>query len=126
MIEVVAAERRVAPGGEHLEHALAQLEDRDVECPATKVVHRVGAFGGVIQAVGDGSGGRFVQQAQHVQAGEARRILGRLPLCVVEVRRDRDDRADEVTSQVLLCALAQNLEYLGRNFDWALHTGRGA
>ena len=39
-VEVVAAERRVAAGGLHLEHALDQLEDGDVEGAAAEVVDR--------------------------------------------------------------------------------------
>src|SRR5207249_578990 len=38
LIEIVAAEVRVAVGRLHLEDALADLEDRDVEGPATEVV----------------------------------------------------------------------------------------
>src|SRR5207237_483689 len=40
LIDVVAAERGVAIGGEHLEDALMQLEDRDVEGPDPEVIDR--------------------------------------------------------------------------------------
>ena len=77
----------------HLEHAARQLEDRDVEGAAAEVVDRVGALGGVLEAVGDRRRGRLVQQPQHVQAGELRRVLGRLALRVVEVRGHGDHGA---------------------------------
>ena len=37
LVEVVAAEVRVAVGAEHFEHAAAELEDGDIERAATKV-----------------------------------------------------------------------------------------
>ncbi len=40
VVEVVAAEVGVAAGREHLEHVLADLEDRDVEGAAAEVVDR--------------------------------------------------------------------------------------
>ncbi len=99
MVEIVAAQRRVAVGGEHFEHALGQFQDGNIECAAAQVIHRIDAFGGVIQPVGDGGGGRFVQQAQHVEPGQFRRILGGLALCIVKVGGHGDDRADQFAAE---------------------------
>ena len=44
VVEVVAAERRVAAGGQHLEDALLQAQQRDVEGAAAEVVDRVEAL----------------------------------------------------------------------------------
>ena len=52
LVEVVAAQVGVAVGGLDLEHAVAQLEDRDVECAAAQVVDRDLLVVGAIQAVG--------------------------------------------------------------------------
>ncbi len=93
MVEVVAAERRVAVGREHLEHASRQAQDRDVERAAAEVVDGVDAFGRIVEPVGDRRRRRLVQQPQDRQARERRRILGRLALRVVEVRGHGDDRA---------------------------------
>jgi hypothetical protein len=41
LVEVVAAEVRVAVGRLHLEHAVADLEDRDVERAAAEVVDAI-------------------------------------------------------------------------------------
>ena len=61
VIEVVAAERGVAVGGKHLEHAARELEDRDVERPTAEVVHGVRSFGSVVEAIGDSSGSGLIQ-----------------------------------------------------------------
>jgi len=43
------------------------------------------------KAVGEGGGRRLVQDAQHVEAGDAPGVLGLLPLAVVEEGGNRDD-----------------------------------
>jgi hypothetical protein len=70
--------------------ALAELEHGDVERPAAEVEDEdrvLGAF--LVEAVREGRGGRLVDDAQDVEAGDLAGVLRRLALCVVEVRRDR-------------------------------------
>ena len=64
-IEVVAAQRGVATGRKHLEHAARKLEDRDVEGAAPQIVDREDALRRIVEAVGNRRGGWFVEQAQH-------------------------------------------------------------
>src|SRR5450631_3618236 len=86
LVEVVAAEGRVAVGREDLEDPARELQDRYVEGAAAEIEDREGALGSVIETVRDGGGGGLVQQAQHVQARELRRVLRRLALRIVEIR----------------------------------------
>jgi hypothetical protein len=125
VVEVVAAQRGIAAGGQHFKHALAQLQDRDIEGAAAQIVDGVDAFRAVIQAVGDGGRRRLAQQAQHVQAGQLGRILGGLALGVVEVGRHGDDRAHQIVAQRIFRALAQRGQDLRRHFHRALHAGDG-
>ncbi len=104
MVEIIAAKRGVAGGREHFEYAPRQLEQRQVEGAAAEVVHREGALGRIVEAVGDRRRSRLVEQAQHVQAGELRRVLGRLSLGVVEIGRNGDDRAGERAAEARLGA----------------------
>ena len=126
VVEIVAAEGRIAAGGQYFEHAFRELQDRDVEGAAAQVVHGVDAFGAVIEAVGDRGGGRLAQQAQHVQAGQLGRVLGGLALGVVEVGGHGDDRADQFVAERVFGALAQRGQDLRRDFDRALDAGDGA
>ncbi len=125
MVEVVAAQGRIAAGGQHFEHALGQLQDGDIEGAAAEVVHGIHALRIMVEAVGDRRRGRLVQQAQHVDAGQLGRILGGLALGVVEVRRHRDHRADQLVAQGVFGLLAQGGEDFRRHFDRALHAGHG-
>ena len=92
LIEVVAAEVRVAVGRLDLDHAFADFEDRDVERAAAEVVDRDGLVLLLVEAVGERRRGRLVDDAHHLEAGDLPGVLGRLPLRVVEVRRHGDDR----------------------------------
>jgi hypothetical protein len=121
MVEVVAAERRVAVRREHFEHAARELEDRDVERAAAEIVDRVRALGAVVEAVSDGRGRRLVEKTQHLEARELRGVLRRLPLRVVEVGRHRDHRARELAAEARLGAHPRNARQdLGGDFDRAL------
>ena len=90
VVEVVAAEVRVAAGREHLEDVLPDLEDRDVEGAAAEVVHRDALGEPAAEAVRERRRGGLVQEAQHLEARDAPGVLGRLALVVVEVGRHGD------------------------------------
>ena len=89
LVEVVAAEVRVAVGGLDLDDALADLEDRDVEGAAAEVVDRDGLVLLLVEAVGQRRRGGLVDDAQDVEPGDLAGVLGRLALRVVEVGRAR-------------------------------------
>src|ERR1700682_2340684 len=90
-IEVFAAEEGIAVGRLHLEYAVADLEDRDVEGAAAEVVHRDGAGFRLVETVSERGRGRLVDDAQHFKAGDLAGILGGLTLRVVEIGGDGDD-----------------------------------
>ena len=86
LVEVFAAQERVAVGRQHFELLLAvdvgDLDDRDVERAAAQVIHgdlAVALFG-LVQAEGQRGRGRLVDDALDVQAGDAAGVLGGLAL----------------------------------------------
>ena len=92
-IEVLAAEVDVAVGGAHLEDAVRELHDRDVEGAAAEVVDRdVDRAAALVEAVGERGGGGLVDDAQHFEAGDPAGVAGGLALGVVEVGGHGDDR----------------------------------
>ena len=62
-VEVFAAEERVAIGRLHLEHAIADLEDRDVEGAAAEIVDGDGLAFLLLQPIGERCRGRLVDDA---------------------------------------------------------------
>ena len=115
LVEVVTAEEGIAVGGLDLEHALADLEDGDIERSAAQVVHRDGLVALVFQAVCHGGGGRLVDDAKDVQPGYPAGVLGGLSLAVVEVGGNGDDGLRDTLSQLGLRVLLKLLEDHGRN-----------
>ena len=96
-IEVVAAQRRVAARRLDLEHAVLQLEDRDVERAAAEIEHRERPLGLLVEAVRQRRRGRLVEQPQHLEPRQPARVARGLALRVVEVRRHGDHRALRAT-----------------------------
>ncbi len=92
LIPVVAAQVVVARGGQNLKHAVGEVEDGDVEGAAAQVEDQNALVGALlVQAIGQSSSGRLVDDTLDVEAGDLTGILGGLTLGVVEVGRDGDD-----------------------------------
>lgn len=64
--------------------------------PPPEVVHRDGALLLLIEAVGEGGCCGLVDDAEHLQAGQAGSVTRRLTLGVIEVRGDGDDGAEDL------------------------------
>ena len=107
LVEVIAAQTGIAVGGQHLEHAVADLQQAHVERAAAEVVNQnlVGIV--LVKAVGQRGGRRLVDDAQHFEARDAARVLRRLTLAVGEVRRDGDDRLRHGFAEVRLSVRLQ-------------------
>ena len=87
VVDVVAAEVRVAVGRDDLHDVVADLEDRDVERAAAEVVDGDDLVLLLVEAVRERRRRRLVDDALDLEAGDAAGVLGGLALGVVEVRR---------------------------------------
>ena len=73
LVEVVAAQVRVAVGRLDLEDAVADLEDRDVEGAAAEVVDRDRLVLLLVEAVGQRGRRRLVDDPEHLEPGDLAR-----------------------------------------------------
>jgi len=76
VVPVVAAEVGVAVGAAHLEDAVAELEDRDVEGAAAEVIDGDLLVLLLVEAVGERGRGGLVDDAQDLKAGDLAGVLG--------------------------------------------------
>ena len=113
LVEIVAAEVRVPVGGLHLEDAVADVQDGDVEGAAAQVIDRDDLVELLVQAVGEGSRRGLVDDAQDLEPGDGAGVLGGLALAVVEVGGDGDDGLRDRLAQLGLGVRLELLEHDG-------------
>ena len=98
---------RIAIGRLDFDDALADLEHGDVERAAAEVVDGDRFILLLVEPVRERRGRGLVDDAPDVEVGNLPGVLGRLPLRVVEVRRDRDDCVGHVLAEIGLRRLFQ-------------------
>ncbi len=91
IVDVVAAQVRVAVGRQHFEDPFMQAQDGNVERAAAQIVDRDDAFLALVETVGQRRRGRLIHQAQDFETRDASGVLGGLPLGIVEIRGNGDD-----------------------------------
>ena len=100
LVDVVAAQVRIAIGGLHFHHAFAHFQDRDIERAAAEIVYGDGFVLLLVQAVSQRGGGRLVDDSHHFESRDLARILGRLALRIVEVGRNRNHGLRDFAAQI--------------------------
>src|SRR5271167_446433 len=116
VVPVVTAELGVARGGLDLEDAFADLEHGDVERPAAEVEDEDRlVLPLLVEAVGQRSGRRLVDDAEHLEPGDRPGLLGGRALRVVEVRRHGDDGLVDGVAEIRLGVPLQLPEDPGRD-----------
>ncbi len=115
VVEVFAAQEGVTIGRLHLEHAVTNLEDGDVESTAAKVINGDGLPVFLIHAIGERCRCRLVDNALNFKASDLSGVLGRLTLCIVEVCGNGDDRLGYGFAKIALGGFLHLLQDEGRN-----------
>merc|ERR1719231_1182873 len=92
LVEILASEVGVSIGGKHLEDAIVNREESDIEGSASQIEDKdVGLSAGFVHSIGNGSSCRLVDDALDLKASNLTGILGGLTLGVIEVSRHSDD-----------------------------------
>ena len=116
VVEIVTAQVRIAIGRFHFEHAVAQLQDRNIARTAAQVEDgdlHILAF--LIQTVSQRSGRRLVDDTPHLQARDLTGLLRSLTLRVGKIGRNGDYRFRNLLPQVILGRLLHFLQNDRRN-----------
>ena len=92
LVKIVAPEERITVSGLHLEHAIPDFKDGDVERAAAQVKDRDLFVLFLVKPVGQRGSSRLINDTQHIQPSDPPSVFGRLALRVVEVGRNRNHR----------------------------------
>jgi hypothetical protein len=85
VVEVLTSEVRVTGCRENLEDTVVDGKEGDIERSSSEVVDDdVALATGLVESVGDGGGGRLVDDTENVETGNRSGVLGGLALSVVE------------------------------------------
>ena len=93
-IEIIAAQMPVSVRSLDFKDAIRQIQNGHIEGAAAQIVDEEEMFLVVfhfIEAVGEGRGRRFIDDAEDIQPRNLARVLRRLALAVREIRRAGDD-----------------------------------
>ena len=116
LVEVIAAEVRIAVRRLDFERAFRELENRDIERAAAEVEDEDRLILVLVEAVGKCCCRRLVDDAQDIEACNLAGVLRRLALAVVEVSRNRDDSLRDRLTEVCFCIALELLQDHGRDF----------
>src|SRR6266436_4501438 len=123
IVDIVAAEVRVAVGGEHLiDIALArgdEFQDGNIKRAAAEIVDGHAATLFFMQAVGERRGSRLVDETENFQTGDFAGVFGGLALRVVKIRRYGDDRAIDGFPEERFRPVFQFAQYECGDFRWS-------
>jgi hypothetical protein len=108
LIEIVATQVIVAVTGEHLDDIAFQIHHRDVESAATEVIDQRLARAAVTAFVGQRGGGRLVDDAHHLQAGNFAGLARRLALRIGEIGGHGNHRLAHRLTQVCASAMSRS------------------
>ena len=83
-----------------------------------KVIHRNQALFFCIQAIGQSGCRRFVEEANDLKTGQLAGVFGRLPLRVVEIRRNGNDHLTGLFLEGRRSPVPQGTQNNGRDLRW--------
>ena len=117
LVEVITSQVGITVCGEHLEHAVAKVEDGDIKCTATEVEHgNLHVLSGFVHAIGEGGSCRLIHNTANVETGDGTGFLGGLALRVGEVGRYGNHGVGHFLPEIVLSGFLHLLQNHGRDF----------
>ena len=110
LVEVVAAQTVVTSGCQNFLHTVAHLDDGHIEGTAAQVIHHDLLLFALVDAIGQCSCGRFVDDTLDIQTGNLACVLGCLTLCVGEICGNRDNSGSDSLAQIGFSVCLQFLQ----------------
>jgi hypothetical protein len=113
VVEVFTTKMSITSGRENLKDTVVDGKEGYIESSTAEIIDddlRLATLL-LVETIGDGGGGRFVNDTENVEASDDSGVLGSLALSVVEVSGDGDDGVGDFLSEVSFSSLL----HLGQN-----------
>ena len=110
VVKVIAAEVAVAVNCENFDDAVADIDDRNIECAAAKVIDHDLLIYFVVKAVSQSCCCRLVDDTLYFKTCDLAGVLCCLALSVVEVCRNCDDCLCDLLTDIVLSVSLQFLK----------------
>src|SRR4030095_390788 len=121
IVDIVAAQMGVAVSREDFEDPVLELKYRDVECAAAQIVNGDDGLVLLVDSVCKRRRGWLVHDSQHLEPRQMTRVLGSLPLSVVEISRHSYDSLGDFFAEELRGAPFEITKYECGNLRWREH-----
>ena len=124
IIKIFSAKMGITSGGLDFENTLLNSEERDVESSSTEIEDEDVAFAGnlLVETIGDSGRSGFIDDSENVHPRDGASIFCGLPLRVVEVGGDGNDRVINGGSEVRFSGFLHLEEDHRRDFFRRLET----
>jgi hypothetical protein len=119
VVEVLSSQVSISGSGLDLEDTTIDGQKRNIEGTTSQVEDQHVALlvvTNLVQSIGNGGGGRLVDDTQNLKTGNGTSILGSLTLGVVEVGRDGDNSLANGLTKVRLSGLLHLDQHHGGDF----------
>ena len=122
VVKVLTSQVGVTGSSLDLEDTLLNGQNGDIESSTSEIEDKnvLLTLGLLVETVGDGGGGRLVDDSENLKTSNDTSILGSLSLRVVEVGGDGDDSLGNGSTEVSLGGLLHLDKDHGRDLFWGL------
>src|SRR5271154_5997583 len=121
VIKILASQMGISGSRFNLENSLLNSQERHIKGSTTEIKDENVLFAlcFLVETVGDGGSGRFVDDTKDIKPCNQTGVLGGLSLRVVEISGDCDDGVFGRSTKVCFSGLAHLCEDHGRDFFWS-------
>merc|ERR1719341_563840 len=121
VVEVLSSKMGVTSGRLDLKDALLDGQDGHIKGATSEIEDENVALSGsflLVQTIGNGGSSGLVDDTENVEASDDTRVLGGLPLGVIEVGGDSDDSVLDLSADISLSSLLHLGEDHGGDLLW--------
>ena len=113
LVKIITAQVIVASGGQYLNNSAVDIQDGDIKGSTTQVEDHDLLRSFFVNAIGQSSSSRFVNDTLYVQSCDGACIFGSLALCICKISRYRNHSIRDLFPEIITGIVLQLLKNHG-------------